>query len=115
MSPLIAAAVVGLFAAPVSAADVPDGIYPPAGNGPRVKLSGGGDVTLGTLRTAAWERAEVRSTANDNARFTGVLCNVDRAVDRGEPATVVLVVNGAALPFHSRTEHTGGPHPRRGR
>src|SRR6187551_1116094 len=90
------------------AADVPDGIYPLGGNGPRIKLSGGGDATLGPLRTDAWERAEVVSLANDNARFAVHLRTVDPAVDRGEPATVVLVVNGMGMSLNSRAQHADG-------
>ncbi|HEY1380236.1 MAG TPA: hypothetical protein VGF55_25770 [Gemmataceae bacterium] len=91
------------------AAEVPDGIYPLAtGGGPRVMLSGGGWATLGPLRTGKWGRAEVRSQANDNARFTVELRGVDPAVDRGEPATVVLVAGGVGLPSFGRSQTTDG-------
>jgi hypothetical protein len=105
----IASAIAVLASFAVRGAEVADGIYPLAGNtGHDVKLSGGDWVALGKLRTASWERAEVYSLANDNSRFEVRLFNVDRAVDHGEPATVVLVVNAVGMPFHSRFEHAGG-------
>lgn len=104
----VACAVIVLAALTGRAAEVADGIYPLAGGGPRVRLSGGERVTLGPLRTDKWQRAEVWSVANDNSRFAVTLRTVDPAVDRGEPATVVLVVNDVGLPFYSRGQHTDG-------
>jgi hypothetical protein len=92
----------------VRAEELADGIYPIGGNVRHVKLSGGDWVGVGTMRTSTWERAEMRSVANDNLRFVIHLFNVDKAVEKGEPATVVLVVNDVALPFHSRVEHADG-------
>jgi hypothetical protein len=96
-------------ATPAAAAEVADGIYVLAGTaGHDVKLSGGDWVALGPRRTNSWERAEVRSLANDNSRFDVVLRNVDKAVDRGEPATIVLVVNGVGMSSHGQSHSSDG-------
>jgi hypothetical protein len=103
------ACTVVLLAATGRAAEVADGIYPLAANtGHDVKLSGGDWVALGKLRTSTWERAEVQSQSNDNTRFMVHLINVDKAVDQGEPATVVLCVNGIGLPSHGSGRQADG-------
>jgi len=106
----VIACALGLLAATGGrAAEVADGIYPLAGRtGRDVKLSGGDWVALGKLRTSTWERAEVWSVANDNSRFEVRLLNVDHAVDRGEPATVVLVVADVGMPAQGQTRHADG-------
>jgi hypothetical protein len=91
------------------AAEIADGIYPVASAGGHdVKLSGGDWVALGSRRTGTWERAEVRSTSSDNSRFDVILRNVDKAVDRGEPATIVLVVNGVGMASHGQSHSADG-------
>jgi hypothetical protein len=93
----------------VHGAEVADGIYPIVSNtGRDIQLSGGDWVALGKLRTATWERAEVRSLTNDNSRFEVRLINVDKAVENGDPANIVLAVNAVGMPFHSRVEHADG-------
>src|SRR4051812_7483652 len=78
-------------------APVADGIYAIGDAGPRLNLVTGGDVTLGQFRTAKWDGAEMRSVANDNARFAVTLRGVDRAIDRGEPATIVFVLDHVCM------------------
>jgi hypothetical protein len=91
-----------------NAAEVADGIYPTTGPGQDVKLSGGDWITLGKLRTATWERADVQSQDKDNTRFMVHLINVDKTVDLGAPGTDVLCVNGIGLPYHGSSRQGDG-------
>jgi hypothetical protein len=100
--------VVLLAAIPAPAAELADGIYPVGGNTGNVKLSGGEWVSVDKMRTSTWERAEMRSIANDNSRFVVILQNVDKAVEKGEPANVILVVNTVGMPLHSRVTAADG-------
>lgn len=105
----IAGMIAVLATVAVRGAEIADGIYPIVSDtGRDIALNGGGWVGLGKPRTNKWERAEMRSDDNDNTRFQVRLVNVDKAVDEGEPATVVLAVNAVGMRLHGRSGNADG-------
>jgi hypothetical protein len=93
-----------------TADEIADGIYSVqvAGAGRAVTLSDGAAVILGPRRQGSWAEATMRSLANDNTRFLVELKSLDKLVEQAPPATVVLMMDGVGMPFHSRSEHADG-------
>lgn len=85
-----------------------DGIYPVASEGTLVSLAGGGEARLGKRRNSTWDKAAMKSRSNDNTRFA-VELHEFKSAEGDDPATVVLVIDGVAMPFHSRIQPADGP------
>src|SRR5687768_6959275 len=111
MSRFTIVCLIGLLGAARGPADESeDGIYAlkAAGEGRRIKLSGGAEVILGERRGSTWAQAAIRSVANDNSRFVVQLKNVGPLDNRGGPATIVLLIDGVGMPFASRSSYPDG-------